>query len=146
MGVADKWAGKWKSSSKKLRREVRQAIHALRDKCLPVDPTFYAEATALFQPEPLRKAIRSFCRRTAIGSDKVDFYWLAELPDEAIQAICTVFSQCLQGLALPSCLLDHLLSDIPKKGAGHTSAHRGDGLAPTHISGRAYPEIRSPLG
>ena len=29
--------------------------------------------------------------------------------------------QCLQGLALPSCLLDHLLSAIPKKEPG---AHR----------------------
>ena len=74
--------------------------------------------TELFQLEPFRRVIKSFCRRTAIGSDQVVFHWLVDLPDAALHDLGHIFILCFLNLAVPDTLLDHYLSAIPKKDPG----------------------------
>ena len=89
--LAKKWSVVWRCQDVRRRKKALDEIRALRAACFPLCPTMIRVVTELFQPEPFRRAIKSFCRRTAIGSDQVVFHWLVELPDETLRDLGRIF-------------------------------------------------------
>ena len=116
--LANKWSVVWQCHDRRRRKHALDEIRQLRMMCFPLCPAMVKVVTELFQPEPFRRAVKSFCRRTAIGSDQVVFHWLVELPDAALDDLGQIFYMCFINLALPDTLLDHYLSAIPKKEPG----------------------------
>ena len=116
--LANKWSHVWRCHDSRRRRRALREVEELRARCFPLCPTMLRVVVELFQPTPVRRSIRAFCRRTAIGSDQVTFRWLADLPGQALADLGRMFIMCFANLALPDSLLDHFLSAIPKKDPG----------------------------
>ena len=89
--LAKKWSVVWQCHDRRRRKQALDEIRMLRMACFPLCPAMIRVVTELFQLEPFRRAIKSFCRRTAIGSDQVVFHWLVELPDDTLRDLGRIF-------------------------------------------------------
>ena len=118
-----------------LRADAAQAVETLRRELLPLNGDRIARFRHILQGRALRASAVSFRRGTAIGSDDVDFDWIANLPDVMLDALSDSMMVWATTLTLPDMLLSHLMAVIPNKGGRQSPTGGHHRLTLAHIHG-----------
>ena len=113
---ASSWETIWASKDSDQVREAQVAIQQLRERALH-DPG-HGRLIDTIVPSRLRSIAKRFKKRTGIGVDDEAFTELAGASDEALESLCALLRECVDGLAVPIQTLLTLMSLLAKKAGG----------------------------
>ncbi len=73
----------------------------------------------MFTPDRVRTAAAAFKPSTSLGVGQLPFALVAELPDDALQALCDLYTDMWVDLAFPVQTFAVLMHLLPKKLGGY---------------------------